>query len=119
MNKNNDLFGLRLDDIETIRAILAQHPAVETALVFGSRAKGNYKRGSDVDLALRGVELTERIAAQIAYYLNEETIMPYHFDVLAYSHIANPALRAHIDRVGREIYVNTFAHVSGMMPAES
>lgn len=116
---NSDSFGLRTDDIETIRAILAQYPAVETALVFGSRAKGNYKRGSDVDLALRGAELTERTAAQIAYYLNEETIMPYHFDVLTYSHIANPALRAHIDRVGREIYVNVPTRIDEMMPAES
>lgn len=116
---NSDSFGLRAEDIETIRAILAQYPAVETALVFGSRAKGNYKRGSDVDLALQGAELTERTAAQIAYYLNEETIMPYHFDVLSYGSITNPTLRAHIDRVGREIYVNLFARVDEIMPAES
>ncbi|MBE2198922.1 MAG: nucleotidyltransferase domain-containing protein [Anaerolinea sp.] len=100
----NDSFGLRSEDLATLIAILAQYPAVQTALIFGSRAKGNYKPGSDVDIALQGDEVTDRIAAEIAYHLNEDTLMPYHFDVLNYRMIANPDLVAHIDRVGVPFY---------------
>ena len=100
----SERFGLRPDALTTITHVLAQYPAVQTALLFGSRAKGNYKPGSDVDIALRGERVTDRMAAAIAYQLNEETIMPYHFDVLNYQTIANPDLVAHIDRVGEPFY---------------
>ena len=101
----NDAFGLRADDLATITRILAQYPAVQTALIFGSRAKGNNKPGSDVDIALQGPTLTDQMAWDIAYQLNEETLMPYHFDVLNYHALANPDLVAHIDRVGKPFYI--------------
>ena len=97
-------FGLRPDDLTTINGVLARYPAIKTALIFGSRAKGNYKPGSDVDIALQGDGVTDRMAADIAFTLNEETIMPYHFDVLNYHTITNSDLVAHIDRVGRPFY---------------
>jgi len=100
----DDRFGLRPDDLATMTDILAQYPAVHTALIFGSRAKGNYKPGSDVDIALHGEEVTNRMAAAIAYRLNEETIMPYHFDVLNCHTLASPELVAHIERVGEVFY---------------
>jgi predicted nucleotidyltransferase len=95
----SDRFGLRPDDLTTINGVLVEYQSIKTALIFGSRAKGNYKPGSDVDIALQGDGVTDRMAADIAYTLNEETIMPYHFDVLNYHTIANPDLVAHIDRV--------------------
>lgn len=97
-------FGLRPEDLAAMRALLAQYPAVQSALLFGSRAKGNYKQGSDVDIALLGEGVTDRMAAALAWQLNEETILPYHFDVLNYQTIANPDLVAHIDRVGEPFY---------------
>lgn len=112
----SDRFGLRPDDITTINDILAQYQAIKTALIFGSRAKGNYKPGSDVDIALQGDGVTDRMAADIAYTLNEETIMPYHFDVLNYHTTVNPDLVAHIDRVGRPFYTasaNSHQHTNG------
>ncbi len=99
-----DHFGLQHEDITAIIAVLAQYPSVQTALIFGSRAKGNYKQGSDVDIALKGAEMSDQTAAAVAYQLNEETIMPYRFDVLNYHTIVNPDLRAHIDRVGQQLY---------------
>jgi uncharacterized protein len=97
---NNNHFGLQPHDIKTILAILRQHPEVAEAIMFGSRAKGNYKRGSDVDIALKGSRLTHRTVATIGDTLNEETIMPYHFDLLNHDTISNPDLLAHIERVG-------------------
>lgn len=99
-----DQFGLRPHDVATIVALLARFPAVQTALIFGSRAKGNYKPGSDVDIVIQGEDVTDQMAADIAFTLNEETIMPYHFDVLNYHTISNPDLIAHIDRAGKPFY---------------
>ena len=50
----SESYGLRPEDVEEIVAVFARFPAVETALIFGSRAKGNYRPGSDVDIALKG-----------------------------------------------------------------
>lgn len=105
-------FGLRPDDMETILAALRQHPEVAEAILFGSRAKGSYKRGSDVDIALKGEQLTHRIVAAISDFLNEETIMPYHFDLLNYHTISSPDLLAHIERVGITFYQQAEAAAS-------
>jgi predicted nucleotidyltransferase len=100
-------FGLLPNDIEDITHLLRQYTAVEEAILFGSRAKGNYKSGSDVDIALKGSQLTQRTIAAIADFFNEETLMPYHFDVINYHTIDNPQLVAHIDRVGVRFYAAT------------
>jgi len=98
----NNLFGLKEGDLETIRTILKSFPQIEEALIFGSRAKGNYKPGSDVDIVLRGN--VEEIAPRVNYILNEESLLPYKFDVLDYRHIDNPKLVDHIDRLGIVFY---------------
>ena len=97
MNSN---LGLQARDWESIEAILSQHPEVEEAIVFGSRAKGNYSTGSDVDIALKGETLDPRIISSIAYQLNEETNMPYRFDVVNYHTVQSESLLHHVDRVG-------------------
>lgn len=96
--------GLIEDDLQNVVSVLVQFPEVELASIFGSRAKGNYKNGSDVDIALKGKQLTFMIAARINSILNEETSMPYKFDVLNYETITNNELKEHIDRVGIVIY---------------
>ena len=96
--------GLLLTDLESIAALLRRYTAVETAVLFGSRAKGTHRPGSDVDIALQGSHLTQRMVTSIGDFLNEETLMPYHFDVVNYHTIENPNLVAHIDRVGVVLY---------------
>lgn len=75
---------------------------MESAILFGSRAKGTFRSGSDVDLAVRGCSETDVI--QLSAALNEETVLPYFFDVVAYETIQNDDLVEHIDRVGITIY---------------
>ena len=104
INKTGNTFGLREDDLENIIAVLQQHKKVEEALIFGSRAKGNYKNGSDVDIALKGTKLDWNTANDIGYILNEETQMPYKFDVLNYDNIANKDLTEHINRTAISFY---------------
>jgi len=98
------MFGLRESDIEDIVAVLRQFTAVETALIFGSRAKGNYKPGSDVDIALKGTDIDFQTTLAIGGKLNEETLMPYHFDVLDHKALNNTELTNHIDRIGQVFY---------------
>ena len=72
--------------------------------MFGSRAQGNYKPGSDVDLAVKGDRITDRPLAQITDHLNEETPLPYFFDVIDHNRLDQRAIVDHIDRVGDMIY---------------
>lgn len=90
-------------DLKYIVDVLSKHPMVKIALIFGSRAKGTHKPGSDIDLALKGDHLAD-VVRQVSAQLNEEGPLPYHVDVLDYDAITNENLKDHIDRVGIAIY---------------
>lgn len=99
---NDKYFGLKDGDIKIIIAILKKYPQIEQALIFGSRAKGNYKPGSDVDIVLKGSVYD--ITTEIGFSLNEDSLLPYKFDVLDYNSISNRNLIDHINRVGIVFY---------------
>lgn len=103
-------FGLKPGDLEIICHILEKEPQIEQALLFGSRAKGTDKPGSDVDIALKGKDLNAQTITNVSYYLNEETPLPYRFDVLNYHTITERSLVEHIDRVGIEFYNKKTLH---------
>lgn len=89
-------------DLELVRSVLRQHPEIESATLFGSRAKGTHTPRSDVDLALGGplgALGAEAIAAEL-----EELPLPYRFDVHALAAITHAPLLEHIRRVGQVIY---------------
>ena len=96
-------FGLTDPDLATIRRILADQSAVHKAILYGSRAKGNYKPGSDIDLTLLGEGLNLGVLGVIAASLDESPI-PYQVDLSLWEQIDNPALRDHIERVGVVFY---------------
>lgn len=89
-------------ELDLIRTVLARHPAITGAILFGSRAKGTAQPASDVDLALEGI--TDPLqAAAIASEL-EELPLPYQFDVKALAAIRHRPLLEHIARVGVRIH---------------
>jgi predicted nucleotidyltransferase len=96
-------FGLSKQTCATIRLILDGYPQVEKAMLYGSRAKGNYKNGSDIDLTLIGAALDHRLLMSIASALDDSDI-PYTVDLSLFEHLENPALREHIERVGKVFY---------------
>jgi predicted nucleotidyltransferase len=96
-------FGLRESDIESIADFLKKLDTIEKAILFGSRAKGNYKHGSDVDIAIIG-DFDFKNLTRLSYLLNQESKMPYKFDIIDYANIQNQELKDHIDRVGVTIY---------------
>ena len=97
-------FGLPPFTFQTILTELARYPEIERAAVFGSRALGTYRRGSDVDLCLFGPRVTRELAWKVSIRLNEELPIPYFFDVLAFGELENDALRAHIEEFGQPLY---------------
>lgn len=98
------MFGLEEHDVSTIKNILKEYPEVLEAYIFGSRAKGNFKLGSDVDIAVKGNNISFRTISSINSKLNEETPLPYHFDILNYNSLTNLELLNHIDRMGKKFY---------------
>lgn len=97
------MYGLKNRDLYWIRKAIANYPQVEQVLIFGSRAMGNYKTGSDVDLAIKGHQVDRRIVNRLSDDLNEEYPLPYFFDVIHYESITNEDLKAHIDTLGKTI----------------
>lgn len=80
-------------------------------MMFGSRAKGNYKKGSDIDLAIKGKRCSDLMAINIQGYFNEELPIPYYVDVVYYDGLEHRELKAHIDRVGKNFF-------AGKLPQE-
>lgn len=96
--------GLKESDIQYIIDVLEKYPEIEWAWIFGSRAKGNYKPGSDIDLALDGEMVNFNTVATLHAELEGESPMPYMFDIVDFRHTTNRELREHIERRGILIY---------------
>lgn len=98
-------FGLKDSDLNEITEILNNYPEIYKAVIFGSRAMDSYKAGSDIDIALFG-SLNSKIVNQIQTRLDEETKVPFFFDVLDYNSIQEPALKTHIDKHGKILFTH-------------
>jgi len=101
----DEQIGFKAGDLAQITALLRRYPSVQRAVLFGSRARGNYKQGSDVDIALF-MGSTDDTAA-IWGELNDELLLPYKFDVLNYRRIQNPDLIDNINGIGQVLYDKT------------
>jgi predicted nucleotidyltransferase len=99
-------FGLSRRTIELLTGALARFPRIAEARIFGSRSMGNFKNGSDIDLALFGPELDESSVRKLSTLLNEELPIPHHVDVVWYEACENEELKAHIREHGRRISSN-------------
>lgn len=97
-------FGLSPRALGLLRGVFAQNAHVERAIVYGSRAKGNYRNGSDIDITLEGPELTFMELTRIETALDDLSL-PWEIDLSLISHIDNPDLLAHIARVGKDLWV--------------
>lgn len=99
------MYGLLDYDIEYILKAMNQFKEIDTAILFGSRAMGNYKKGSDIDIAVCGEKITDSVILRLNDLLNEVYPLPYFFDVLHYEEISNPNLIQHIDSEGKILYI--------------
>lgn len=96
-------FGLEQQIIDTFIEVFEANSKVDKAYMFGSRAKGNYRPDSDIDISVKGQDLSsdDIIAMSVAF---ETKGIAHKFDLINYNSIKEPALKEHIDSVGIEFY---------------
>ena len=95
-------YGLSADQFNSALRVFATNPTLEQVILFGSRAKGTHKPGSDVDIALVGPELSFDDLLRLSSKLDELN-QPWKFDLLLYNNV-DADVAAHIKRVGKLIY---------------
>lgn len=96
-------FGLPDRTLKGLRTVFRRYPQIDEVLIYGSRAKGNYRPGSDIDLTLKGADLKESILSRVLVDLDDLN-PPYLMDVSLYDAIESVDLRDHIDRIGQTLY---------------
>jgi len=92
------MYGISQSAFDKIKKVIFSVQGVDEVILYGSRAKGNYKEGSDIDLTIKGnlnfddlVKLTVKL---------DDLNMPWKIDLSLYGHITNEDLLDHINRIG-------------------
>jgi len=98
-------YGLSDTALATIGSVIRQNKGVTRAILYGSRAKGTHRNGSDIDITLDGDGLSFNDLLRIESQL-DALDLPYRFDVSLYRELTHPDLREHIQRVGRELPIS-------------
>ncbi|MDQ1363958.1 MAG: uncharacterized protein QG652_1820, partial [Pseudomonadota bacterium] len=100
---NANSFGLSPETLEKLNSVFARHNGINSVVIYGSRANGNYRAGSDIDLTIKGGDISFSEFMQIEDQM-DDLMLPYKVDLSLYSQIGNAELIEHIDRVGVEIF---------------
>lgn len=98
------MFGLSDNDIRYLRQTLFSHIEITEAKIFGSRALGTYRKGSDIDIAIYGDAISLATVSSVRSQLEELSPLPYFFDIVDATHLAHEGLRDHIERIGITFY---------------
>ncbi|MBU6332566.1 MAG: nucleotidyltransferase domain-containing protein [Bacteroidota bacterium] len=100
-------YGIAEKSYGLILAALSQEPAIEQAILFGSRALGRPRNGSDIDLAIVGENCTYKTLSALSRLLNDDLPIPYYLDLVHYNSLEHADLMEHINRYGVTIYRRT------------
>jgi uncharacterized protein len=96
-------YGLPDHEIQALLSVFKQFPEVEEVVLFGSRAMGNFGPGSDIDLAVKGANLTFDRYLHLLVALEDLDLL-YKIDLVNFHRLSQPDLRNHIGRVGISLY---------------
>ncbi len=96
-------FGLTEETINKLNSVFTNYPELEEVVIYGSRAKGNYREGSDIDITLKGSRLTDEIRSKISWDIDDLNT-PYLLDISIFDKLNSPGLEEHINRVGQVFY---------------
>lgn len=102
-DRSTNEFGLEGDHFDFIVNAIGHYADIDEACIFGSRALGNYKTTSDIDIALKG-NLKDHTVGSLREFLNNAAPFLYKIDVLDYARLSNEELKKHIDNHGKVIY---------------
>jgi uncharacterized protein len=97
-------FGLKEEQLSQIIEKISEINEIEEALIFGSRANKTFKPSSDVDIAIKGAKITIFTALRLKAVLEEETYLPFFFDIVDYNNCENNKLKSEIDKFGVVFY---------------
>ena len=95
--------GLEPEQSQNIIAILKNIPGIHSAVLFGSRAKGNFSPGSDIDIAVH----TQNLSIEDLQTIHEKydaLYLPWKLDIADYTHVQKKELIEHIQRVGIRLF---------------
>lgn len=95
--------GLTRQTLDALTSVFIRHSRLTKVILYGSRAKGTFRKGSDVDLTLIGDQLTHADLLEIETQI-DDLLLPYKVDISLYHFVDNENLREHIDRVGVVLY---------------
>ena len=98
------MYGISAKSFQLILDSIACVDEIEKAGIYGSRALGNFKNGSDVDLVIFGEKITNNVLLKLKVKLEQELPIPYSFDLTHYETIKNIELKEHIDKFAQIIY---------------
>ncbi len=97
-------YGLSNEQLNEIIEIISSYNEIEKAFIFGSRAIDTYKEASDVDIAICGEAVNMHTAGKLKDHLEDETYLPFFFDIISYNSITNENLKQHIQNKGKVIF---------------
>ena len=97
------MIGLSPKELEILQNVFKKFDDIKEVILFGSRALGTHKTASDIDLAIKG-KVDINTLSKLKYTLEEDTNLPYFFDVVIYDNLDNMELKQHIDGVGEIIW---------------
>jgi predicted nucleotidyltransferase len=98
------MIGLSEEELSTLQNVFANFDNISQVILFGSRAIGTNRKSSDVDLAIKGDDLGINTIAKLKNILEEQTKLPYFFDIIIYDHINNQELKEQIDKYGVSVW---------------
>ena len=96
-------FGLDGRTIDKIIGVIDSCKGIDKVIIYGSRAKGDFKNGSDIDLTIVSADFNFSDLTKLATQL-DDLLLPYKIDISLYHQISNPDLIDHIERVGQIFY---------------
>jgi len=92
-------YGIPESDLDALLSELKKNSEINEIILFGSRAKGTFRNGSDIDIALKGRNLKLNDILD-AISVVDKLLLPYKLDLIIYTRVNEPALIEHINRVG-------------------
>lgn len=110
------IYGLECEDFNNIISVIKRDNNISEAFLFGSRAKGNFRNGSDIDIALKGDQLSLQTIINLQIEL-EQLMLPHKIDIVIFDRIHETALIEHINRCGIQIYKKDITHGSFNQPS--
>jgi predicted nucleotidyltransferase len=96
------MFGIYPKSFEEILSIIEDCSSIDEVIIYGSRAKGNFREGSDIDITLKGNIIKEDLSK--LWQKLDNSFIPYKFDISVYTALKSESLIEHIKRVGKTFY---------------